>query len=167
MGIVSLVVSINTTNTNTLQAVRDVSLASVTFIAFITTVPLVFMAIVCFIPSSDRVDTFGTGSMADKIRIVTISSCLAAIVAGFRAGTVWETVRPSSNPAWYQSKAAFYCFGFMLEIIIVTLFVISRVDKRFHVPNGCKTAGDYSRKASLMSEEREHSIGLESNKASV
>lgn len=166
MGIVSLVLSINTTNTHTLQAIRDVSLAIVTFITVITMVPILFLAIACLVRSSDGEETFGTGSMASKILIVTISSCIAAIIAGFKTGTVWEPVRPSTNPAWYHSKAAFYCFNFMLEIIIVALFIISRVDKRFHVPNGCKRAGDYSRKASILTEEGKQSIILESNAAS-
>jgi hypothetical protein len=41
-----------------------------------------------------------------------------------------------NDPAWYHSRAAFYCFGYMLEIGILCIYVFGRVDKRFHVPNG-------------------------------
>jgi hypothetical protein len=31
---------------------------------------------------------------------------------------------------------SFYCFGYILEITILCIYVLGRVDKRFHVPNG-------------------------------
>jgi hypothetical protein len=35
----------------------------------------------------------------------------------------------------YDSKAAFYCFGFVPEILLLLLFVIMRIDLRFKVPD--------------------------------
>ena len=54
--------------------------------------------------------------------------------------------RPREDPAWYQSKACFYVFNFVVEIIVIFLYVAVRVDQRFWVPNNSHAAGDYSRK---------------------
>jgi hypothetical protein len=145
MGITVLAISINTTNPDTLRAIRNVSLATTTFIAVITLLPLVIIAVAYLFPKSDNAETFGTGSIAGKTLILSSSVCLAIVIAGFKAGTTWESPRLATDPAWYQSKAAYYCFSFMLEIPIVALFLVTRVDKRFHVPDHSNRPGDYSR----------------------
>jgi len=58
--------------------------------------------------------------------------------------------RPIRNPAWYQSKAAFYCLEFVPEILILLLYIPNRVDKRFHIPNGSHRVGDYTARAHPM-----------------
>lgn len=145
MGITVLVISTNTTSPSTLQSIRAVSLASTTFIMAVAVLPLLLLAAVCFVPDSSNAETFGVGSMRTKLLIVSISTCLAIVIAGFKTGTTWETPRSASNPAWYHSKEAFYCFNFMLEILILGMFLVTRVDKRFYVPDHCKGPGDYSR----------------------
>ena len=65
------------------------------------------------------------------------------IIAGFKAGVVWSPPRPATDPAWYDSKASFYCFNFMIEILILALYVGSRVDKRFYVPDGSSKRRTY------------------------
>jgi hypothetical protein len=154
MGIVALVVSINTTNVHTLQAIRDVTLASATYVIFISVMPLVILALAYAVPSSpSQQEEFGTGGLTGKTLLVLLGSCLCVIIAGFKAGTTWETPRSAAHPAWYHSKAAFYCFGFMLEIVVLFLYIFSRVDKRFHVPDGCKGPGDYTRLSQRQSHE--------------
>ena len=85
------------------------------------------------------------------------------------------TPRPREDPAWYQSKACFYIFNFTVEIIgmylaycstltrdqtemliqdlVIFLYIVVRVDKRFWVPNGSHGAGDYSREDGAQEKE--------------
>lgn len=144
MGIVALAMSTSTTSTHTLKSLRSVSLASTTYITTITLLPPLMLAVAFFVPAPSRQESFGVGSMNGKTLLVLLSSCLAITIAGFKTGTTWPAARLANDPAWYHSKAAFYCFNFMLEITILAIFVIFRIDKRFHVPNKCKGPGDYS-----------------------
>jgi hypothetical protein len=68
---------------------------------------------------------------------------MATILSGCKLGATWEAPRPINEPAWYHSRAAFYCFGYMLEILILAIFVFGRVDKRFHVPDGSAKRRSY------------------------
>lgn len=52
--------------------------------------------------------------------------------------------RPRNDPAWYHSKACFYIFNFVVELAVIALYILVRVDLRFYVPNGSRRAGDYS-----------------------
>ncbi|KAI3319561.1 hypothetical protein HD806DRAFT_509372 [Xylariaceae sp. AK1471] len=147
--IYSIVQGSYTLNPNTLHAVRDIQLAATTYLLVFTTLPLwLLLAAHFLLPKSADEEMFGHGSMRTKVIINVLSTCIAILIAGFKTGTAWETPRPVSNPAWYHSKPAFYVFSFVLEILILSLLTISRIDKRFHIPNGSKQAGDYSRGSS-------------------
>jgi hypothetical protein len=89
-------------------------------------------------------ESFGHGSMRSKLMVLTISTCLCMLIAGFKAGANWSPPRPATHPAWYDSKACFYLFNFTLEICILCTLIFGRIDQRFHIPNGCKKAGDYT-----------------------
>lgn len=140
MGIVALVISINTTDLQTLRSIRDVTLASVTYTVLISVSPLAILATAYAFGSSSAQEDFGTGGLTGKTILVFITSCLCAIIAGFKAGTTWETPRPAVDPAWYHSKAAFYCFDFMIEVVVLSLFLFFRIDNRFYVPDGYRPA---------------------------
>ncbi|KPM43735.1 hypothetical protein AK830_g2775 [Neonectria ditissima] len=144
MGIVALALLVSTTSPKTIAACRDVQLASITFLLVLTTLPLFFLAITYLLPESPDKEEFGQGTMAHKVIIVTLSTCLSITVAGYKAGAAWD-VRPLTNPGWFDSKPAFYVFGFTLEIFILVLFIFTRVDRRFHIPDQCTQPGDYSR----------------------
>lgn len=150
MGIVALALSTSTTSRQTLASLRSVTLASTTYITILTLLPLVILGVAFLAPPPGQQDYFGVGSMLGKTVLVVISSCLAIIIAGFKTGTTWQAPRLANNAAWYHSKAAFYCFNFMLEITILAIFVIFRIDKRFYVPDKCSKPGDYSRLASMV-----------------
>lgn len=96
------------------------------------------------IPRRTPVEKFGNGRFRSKIYIVLLSSFILTLGAAFRLGTNSETPRPRNNPAWYHSKACFYIFNLTLEILVVVLYAMARVDLRFHVPNGSKGPGHYS-----------------------
>ena len=75
-----------------------------------------------------------------------MAAILLCAGATFRAAVNYAGgTRPRTNPANYQNKACFYIFNFTVEILVVYLYVLVRVDKRFFVPNGSHGPGDYSR----------------------
>lgn len=169
MVITSLVLTLYTLNPHTRSRCRDVQLAAITFLVTFTTLPLVQLLLAYLLPRSRNEERFGEGSMTSKVIIVTTSTCLCMFIAGFKAGTAWSPPRPATNPAWFDSKASFYVFSFVLEILALTILTISRIDKRFIVPNGCKGPGDYTRLGQSKTEEirppsaqvEAHSVDLE------
>lgn len=123
-------------------------------------IPLLILAACFLLPRSKaREEAFGVGTVKVKAVLLVAASCLAVTISGFKLGTTWESPRPINDPAWYHSRAAYYCFGFMLEIMILSIYVVGRVDKRFYVPNGS------AKRRSYMMEplpEKSDSIGAES-----
>ncbi|KAI9372204.1 hypothetical protein BJX61DRAFT_508155 [Aspergillus egyptiacus] len=153
MVITSSVVSVYTLNPDVRSSCRDVQLAAITYLLIFTCLPVVHAFLAIFLPRSTDEETFGEGSMGAKVIIVTLSTCMCIMIAGFKAGTIWSPVRPVNDPAWYHSKACFYVFNFFLEILILCLLTFSRIDKRFHIPDGSTRPGDYSRMKRQGSEE--------------
>ncbi|KAI1073689.1 hypothetical protein F5B20DRAFT_566247 [Whalleya microplaca] len=144
MVITAIVLSVYTLNPYTLRACRDVQLTAITYFLVFTTIPLFLVAAAYILPQSTDEETFGQRGMRIKVIVILLSTCLCVLNAGFKAGTIWMPPRPINNPAWYHSKAAFYVFNFVLEIVILGVLTLSRVDKLFHIPNGSKKPGDYS-----------------------
>jgi hypothetical protein len=93
-------------------------------------------------------DPHGRGAWHVKVAVLSTTTVLAIIEAGFRCGTAWAPAPLASDPAWWDSKAAFYCFNFVIDILILTLFLVGRIDRRFHVPNKADGPGSYSREPS-------------------
>ncbi|KAL2811946.1 hypothetical protein BJX63DRAFT_443783 [Aspergillus granulosus] len=153
MVITSTVIQLYTQNPDVRSSCRDVQLAATTYLLIFTCVPLVHVAAAVLLPRREDEETFGEGSMMAKVVIVTLSTGMCILVAGFKAGASWSAPRPLSDPAWYHSKSCFYVFNFMLEILILCLLTFSRIDKRFHIPNGSTKHGDYSRTISTASDE--------------
>ncbi|KAL3473852.1 hypothetical protein BJX99DRAFT_272037 [Aspergillus californicus] len=144
MVITGSVLNVYTQNPETLAACRDVQLSAITYLLVFTCLPLLHIAPALFMRRSEDEETFGEGSMTGKIVILTLSTCMCILIAGFKAGAIWSPVRLVSNPTWYQKKAAFYVFNFVLEIIILCLLTFTRIDKRFYIPDGSTRPGDYS-----------------------
>lgn len=161
MVITATVITYYTLDMQTKLACADCLKVAITFLFFITLSPLILLALAFLLPSNrNSEETFGTGAMRTKALVVLLSACLTIIIAGFKVGTTFETPRPLSDPAWYDSKAAFYCFGFTLEILILCLFQIARVDRLFHVPDGSGAVKSYAA-AGQGGKEMEESRGSE------
>ncbi|KAH7166441.1 hypothetical protein EDB81DRAFT_681255 [Dactylonectria macrodidyma] len=150
MGITALILIVTSTNPSTLSACHDIQMFSVTFLLIMTILPLFVLAAAYLLPDHKDKETFGHGPMSTKVLIVIISTCLSIIIAGYKAGTAWDP-RPLSNPGWFDEKPAYYVFGFTLEVIVLWMLILSRIDLRFHVPNGSKGPGDYSQTIELSS----------------
>ncbi|KAF2095103.1 hypothetical protein NA57DRAFT_44997 [Rhizodiscina lignyota] len=146
MVITTVVLTVYTLNTHTRMICRDVQLAAITYLLVFTTLPLFHVAAVLLLPRSDKEENFGHGSMRTKLIMATLSTCLCITIAGFKAGTAWSPPRPATDPAWFDSKASFYAFDFMLEIFALCALTIPRIDKRFHVPDGSTKPGDYTQR---------------------
>jgi hypothetical protein len=144
MLITVTVQSFYTLNTNTRRIDRDIQLAGQTFYMVVAFLPFPMVILGLIVPRKTRVEKFGTGRWRSKVKILLASTFLLCLGAAFRTGTNFRTPRPRADPAWYQSKACFYIFNLGVEIIVIYLYIIVRVDRRFHVPNGSNQAGDYS-----------------------
>ncbi|KAE8350054.1 hypothetical protein BDV28DRAFT_47696 [Aspergillus coremiiformis] len=145
MVITATVVSSYTLDMHTRAQCRDVQLAAVTYLLVFTCLPIVQILLAVCLPQSPQEECFGHGRMAGKIAIVTLSSALCILIAGFKSGVNWSPLRPVTNPPWYDSKACFYVFNFVLEILVLGTLTFSRIDRRFHIPNGSSKPGDYTR----------------------
>ncbi|EMC96143.1 hypothetical protein BAUCODRAFT_33488 [Baudoinia panamericana UAMH 10762] len=126
-----------------LRVARDCQLFGLTYFTFIVAMAPVILATSYILPKSSTPQHFGKGEMHLKSIILAVSCVLCALIAGFKAGVTWSHPRPRADPAWFHSKACFYCFGFMLEIIILTLFLVAEIDQRFHIPNGSTKRRSY------------------------
>jgi len=79
---------------------------------------------------------FGTGSLQAKLIVLGVATFFILFISGFRMGTIWAARRPASHPGWYDTKTAYYFLEFALEIALLYWLVLTRIDRRFFVPNG-------------------------------
>ncbi|KAI5795587.1 hypothetical protein EDC01DRAFT_629523 [Geopyxis carbonaria] len=95
-------------------------------------IPLVLLS--RFVPRTAGKAKFGKlGTLSHKVMIVLTASGLLTLESAFRAGVGLLPARPITNPAWYHKRAALYTFMPMLEILVVLLFAVTRVDQRFFI----------------------------------
>ena len=140
-----------TLNDNALRIFRDLQLAGQTYFTVFAFAPVVFVLISLIIPRHE-IDKFGAGRLRVNITILLIAAAVLSAGQIFRCVISWLPPSPLQNaqgqfqsPPWYYEKACFYAFNFVTEIIVVVMYAVVRVDLRFHVPDGAKRAGDYSR----------------------
>ena len=157
--ITSVIQSPYTRNLNTKRIDRDIQLYGGTFYAVVSFLPILLVIGGLIIPRKTRVEKFGTGRFRHKIAILILASFLLCAGATFRVAANYAGgTRPRDDPARYQDKACFYIFNFTVEILVVYLYVLVRVDKRFFVPNGSHGPGDYSRKPIEESKDQRESV---------
>lgn len=163
MLITSVVQSAYTLNANTHRIDRDIQLYGQTLFTVISFLPIPLVIVGLVIPRKTRVEKFGSGRFRSKICILLSAAVLLCLGATFRCGTSYLTPRPRSDPAWYHSKACFYIFNFVVEILVIFLYIVIRVDQRFWVPNNSHMWGDYSRSrpghSKIGPDEKNESVG--------
>lgn len=143
MLITVVVQSSYTLNANTHRIDRDIQLYGVTYFAIVSFLPLPIVSLVVLFAEEKKVAPFGSGSWRTKALIIFVAGTLLCLGASFRAGTTWMTPRPIYDPPAYMHKACFYVFDFGIDLSVVIIFLFSRVDKRFHVPNGSSKVRHY------------------------
>lgn len=150
---------------------RDVQLVAGTYLAALAflPIPIVLLSRAAVVVRSRRggevekrvvQEKFGTGRFRTKIALLLSTSVLLTLGAAFRAGINFVP-RPINQPAWYHHKAAYYCFNFVIELIVVYAYGIARFDKRFHVPDGSSGPGDYSKDGRIMVNREDEVFGPE------
>ncbi|KAK4126614.1 hypothetical protein N657DRAFT_689099 [Parathielavia appendiculata] len=122
---------------------RTVQLVCGTYLAVYAFLPVVLVTLAVLVPRKVRIDKFGEGHFRTKFGLLTFTASLLTLGAVFRVAVAYFP-RPVANPAWFHSKACFYCFNFGIEWIVVFTYTVSRFDKRFHIPNGSRAPGHYS-----------------------
>lgn len=145
MLITSVVQAAYTLNANTHRIDRDIQLYGQTLFAVISFLPFPLVIVGLVLPRKTRVEKFGSGRFRSKIYFLLSAAFLLCLGATFRCGTSYLTPRSSNDPAWYHSKACFYVFDFGVEITVILMYIVIRVDQRFWVPNNSHMWGDYSR----------------------
>ncbi|KAJ4305008.1 hypothetical protein N0V90_000537 [Kalmusia sp. IMI 367209] len=151
MIIVSSIQQFFTLDETILRVDRDLQLAGFTYFGLFTIAPLVLLAISFTVPRKNT-EKFGAGRFRNAITILIVGSFVLAIGQCFRTIVGWlpeirlrnAEGQPNAVP-WYFSKACFYCFNFLTELLVVMFYAIMRVDLRFHVADGAKQPGDYRR----------------------
>ncbi len=162
MLITSVVQSFYTLNLNTKRIDRDIQLYGGTFYAIISFLPVLLVIGGLIIPRKTRVEKFGSGRFRHKVAILLLASLILCLGATFRVAVNFAGgKRPRADPANYQNKACFYIFNFTVEILVIYLYVLVRVDKRFHIPNGSHGPGDYSRQPGVEPNDKNESrVGI-------
>ena len=145
MVIIATVQSFYTLNIHTKIIDADLQRTASTYLMLISFLPIPIVILGLILPRQTRVEKFGSGRWRTKIRILLASSVLLCLGASFRTGTAFRNPRPKDDPAWYHAKWCFYFFNFTLEIIVVYLYLILRIDQRFHIPDKSHGPGDYNK----------------------
>lgn len=125
-----------------LLTVRGLSLFGSAWTTSLSLFPIIFVPIAVVIPSPTPIEKFGVGRFRWKIVIVIWASAMLFVGAVTRA-IANAQVHPKNDPGQVDSRVAFYTTGFMLEILVVFVFAVARIDLLFHVPDGCTGPGDY------------------------
>jgi MFS family permease len=124
---------------------RDLQLYGSTFLMLISFLPILIVGGSLVIPRKSVPEKFGQGRHRSKTITLLVGTILCCLGAAFRCGTSWKHPVPLTQPRpAYYSKACFYIFNFTVEIVVVYLYGIMRVDRRFWVPNGAKGQGSYA-----------------------
>ncbi|KAG7287700.1 hypothetical protein NEMBOFW57_007213 [Staphylotrichum longicolle] len=122
---------------------RRVQLFCATYLAVYAFLPVPLAALAAVVPRNTGIDKFGEGHFRTKFALLTCTATLLTFGAAVRAVGVW-CPRPLADPAWFHSKACYYCVVYVIEIIVVYAYTILRFDRRFHIPDGSSGPGHYS-----------------------
>lgn len=151
-NIISLTISFFTLNPRTLNTSHHLLFFGGSYNLFLCMFPIFVIGIASSIPSPTPMEKFGAGRFRYKIILLLFASFTLSVGTLIRLiGAAW--VFPIDAPGVIDSKTTFYTTGFMLEIIVVFIYAVGRIDLKFHVPDGCTGPGDYSRSSEKQEDE--------------
>ncbi|RFU75230.1 family c-likeg- -coupled receptor [Trichoderma arundinaceum] len=142
MLIIAVVYSFYTLDQSAIDKTHIAQTVAVTYFAFLAFLPIPIIGLCFVIPRRQRIEKFGAGSMRYKLFLLIFTASLLTLGAAFRAGVIYYRV-PPTQPRWFHHKACFYCFNYVIELIAVFTYALSRFDKRFHIPDGSSAPGHY------------------------
>lgn len=133
---------------------RSIQLYGSTFfaVASLLPIPITLAAVAAHHfrrPGNDKLDThhtepLGAGPLRTKAALVLTASLLLSIAATYKCAVGWFDPVPRTRPMPDRfSKAAFYVVNFGVEVLVVYLYALGRVDRRFWVPNGASKRRTY------------------------
>lgn len=144
MVITVTVQSFFTLSPNTHRIDRDIQLYAATCFAVVSFLPIPIVLLSLLLPREVPLQKFGIGRFRTKIAVLLSATTLISLGAAFRCGTTWKTPVPRTEPLpGYYSHACFYIFNFTVEVLVVYLYAILRIDRRFHVPDGSSKIRSY------------------------
>ncbi|KAI1650650.1 uncharacterized protein F4817DRAFT_368056 [Daldinia loculata] len=148
MAIVATIHSFFTLDSRALHADRAVQLFAGSYLAFLAFLPVPVVGLAAAAQHArrfrlHRVEKFGAGRWRAKVGLLVFASLVATVGAAFRVGVNFDG-RPSSKPAWFHSRACYYSFNFVTDLVVSTAYLLARFDRRFIVPDGAQGPGDYS-----------------------
>ncbi|KAL7784833.1 putative family C-likeG-protein-coupled receptor [Trichoderma ceciliae] len=142
MLIIAVIYSVYTLDQSAIDKTHVAQVVAVTYFAFLAFLPVPVIGLCFIIPRRQRIEKFGAGSMRYKLFLLIFTACLLTLGAAFRAGVTYYRV-PIFQPRWFHQKVCFYCFNYVIEIIVIFTYSLSRFDKRFHIPDGSSAPGHY------------------------
>jgi hypothetical protein len=80
------------------------------------------------------------GNATRSALVIMVAALLLVIGQIYRTGSGWAKPAPLLHPAWWDSKACFYVFEFVPEVLVIILYAVVRVDRLFFVPG--KSGGE-------------------------
>jgi len=142
MGIVATVATLLTVYAHRMAADVDadynVQLFSLTFIVAVACMPIPLALLVGLFPRKRRHGPQQNGEetlvqLARRLRLLMFTSVLLGLEAGFRCATAFDD-EPDRSSGWIQGKAAYYCFNYVTEILVLAGFLYARFDKGYRSP---------------------------------
>lgn len=143
-NIVFTVVSFYTQNSVVQDVVHGFLVFGLCYSLFLSILPVLFVVPGLLVPRSAPLERFAKGRFRSKIAILLLSTMLLFAGAIVRT-TSYLQENPAQSPGAIDSKEVFYITSFTFEIMVVVLYAVMRIDRRFHVPDGAKGPGDYIR----------------------
>lgn len=141
-----------TTDRNIAKMDLDMQRAAGTYFMVFSFLPVPIVIFALAYPKENQPDHFGRGLFWHKAVVVLAAAVLLCLGAAFRTGTSFITYKADH---WFNAKWAFYFFNFTLELTVVVMCVVLRIDLLFHVPDGSKGPYSYSRGKSGVAEDVE------------
>ncbi|KAI1470627.1 uncharacterized protein F4812DRAFT_456636 [Daldinia caldariorum] len=148
MAIVATIHSFFTLDPRARLADRAVQLFAGSYLAFLTFLPVPVVGLAAAAQRVRRfrfrpVEKFGAGRWRAKVGLLVFASLVATMGAVFRVGVNFDG-RPGSQPAWFHSRACYYGFNFVTDLVVSTAYLLARFDRRFIVPDDALSPGDCS-----------------------
>ncbi|KAF2167812.1 hypothetical protein M409DRAFT_21960 [Zasmidium cellare ATCC 36951] len=136
-----VIIDFYSTNKTYLSISSWTTRACATYILAFNALGIVLFLLATLLPPHPQAEDFGAGSMAAKLVILALALFLINFIAAFRTAVAWVDAPPVHEPAWFDSRGVFYGWELAPEILVIYLFVFTRFERRFWVPDGSWRAG--------------------------
>lgn len=130
MSVVGVVVVIFTADEKVLDNCLYVRRAVATFFLALAIAPLGLL-IAAYFGHRKRLFRVVRETWVD-LAITAAAALLCMLVSGFRTGIIWQEPGFGTDLEWYQTRASFYALQLAPEILLMVMYMLVRVDKRFH-----------------------------------